>query len=178
MVDDSFAIKLIRSQRRTLGLEINDDTGLLVRAPYCMRERDIHKFIQEKRFWILKQQAKLRECRQVFLPIIPISKVVALHKIRQRVKHYAGLLGIKYGKVRITRSRKRWGSCGKKSNLNFSIGLASVPPEVIDYVVVHELTHILVKDHSAKFWAQVATFFPDYKTCRKWLRENGHILGS
>jgi len=177
MVEKSFAIKLIRSPRRTLGLEVSDDTSLLVRAPFRMRERDIHKFIEEKRFWILKQQAKLRERRQVILPVIPISKAAALHKIRQRVEHYAGLLGIKYGKVRITRARKRWGSCGKMDSLNFNISLAGAPPEVIDYVVLHELTHILINDHSAKFWAQVKSFYPDYKTCRKWLRENGHALG-
>ena len=176
MIDDSFAIKLIRSPRRTLGLEINDETSLLVRAPIRMHERDINKFIEEKRFWILKQQTKLRERRKISFPVIPVSKAAAFAIVRQRVEHYAGIFNIKYGRVRITRARKRWGSCGKDGSLNFSITLAGAPPEVIDYVVVHELTHILVKDHSRKFWDKVRVFYPAYRECRKWLRENGHIL--
>ena len=78
--------------------------------------------------------------------------------------------------VSITDARQRWGSCSHKCGLNFSWRLIQAPPDIIDYVVVHELVHISQPDHSKQFWAKVQKILPDYKQRRKWLRENDQLL--
>ena len=80
---------------------------------------------------------------------------------------------LKYDKIIITGAMKRWGSCSSKGNLNFAWRLVMAPIDIIDYVVVHELSHIVHRNHSKRFWEQVETIFPDYKIKRKWLKEYG-----
>lgn len=96
--------------------------------------------------------------------------------ILERVKLYSSIAGIAYNKFNISDARTRWGSCSAKGNMNFSWRLIMAPLRVIDYVVVHELAHQEVKNHSRKFWDKVKAIFPDYEQCRRWLKENGHLL--
>jgi hypothetical protein len=96
--------------------------------------------------------------------------------ISERVKLYAARHGFKYRKIRITSARTRWGSCSSMGNLNFTWRLVMAPPEVIDYVVVHELAHLQVNNHSKEFWNQVGCIMPDYKKRLRWLKENGQKL--
>ena len=78
--------------------------------------------------------------------------------------------------IRVTDARQRWGSCTHKGGLNFSWRLIQAPPDIVDYVVVHELVHISQPDHSRKFWNKVREILPDYERRRKWLRENERLL--
>jgi hypothetical protein len=78
--------------------------------------------------------------------------------------------------IRITDARKRWGSCTHKGGLNFSWRLIQAPPEIIDYVVAHELVHLGQPDHSKKFWGKVGKIMPDYECRRKWLHDNERLL--
>ena len=98
--------------------------------------------------------------------------------ISERVKLYAAKHGFKYRKIRITSARTRWGSCSSMGNLNFTWRLVMAPPDVIDYVVVHELAHLRVNNHSKEYWNQVERILPDYKRRRRWLKENGQKLTS
>jgi len=91
-----------------------------------------------------------------------------------RVDFYSGMLKLTSGSVRITSAESRWGSCSGANNLSFSFRLIMAPPEVVDYVVVHELMHIREKNHSSKFWALVIEVIPDYKKHRRWLRDHQH----
>lgn len=100
----------------------------------------------------------------------------ALRVIPERVQFYAPVVGVTYGRITIRNQRTRWGSCSAKGNLNFNCLLMKAPPEVLDYVVVHELCHRLEMNHSPRFWAQVERVLPDYKVSRKWLREHGNEL--
>jgi len=94
----------------------------------------------------------------------------------ERVRHYSALHGFSPGQVKITSARTRWGSCSSNGTLNFTWRLVMAPLEVIDYVVLHELAHLRVKNHSKKFWSVVASICPQYTSHRKWLRENGESL--
>ncbi|HOY56404.1 MAG TPA: SprT family zinc-dependent metalloprotease [bacterium] len=100
----------------------------------------------------------------------------ALEIITDRAKFYSQLTGWKYKTIKITGAVKRWGSCGPSGSINFSWRLAMAPLAVIDYVVLHELAHVVEKNHAAKFWQQVKRFMPDYKIRQKWLKENGKLL--
>jgi predicted metal-dependent hydrolase len=95
------------------------------------------------------------------------------HKyISERVDFFSLMLKLQPGSLRITSAESRWGSCSEDNNLAFSFRLIMAKPEVIDYVVVHELMHIKEKNHSAKFWQLVESVMPEYKLHRRWLKDN------
>lgn len=96
--------------------------------------------------------------------------------IEKTVMRYSQILGLNPGGIRISDALCRWGSCSLNNNLSFSWRLIMAPCPVIDYVVVHELTHMKEKNHSVRFWSLVAKISPDYKQQRLWLKENGHLL--
>ena len=96
--------------------------------------------------------------------------------LSERVEYYARLYDFKVERVGITSARTRWGSCSAKGSLNFSWRLILAPLECVDYVVVHELAHTVVHNHSRQFWKKVESILPDYKERRKWLRQNGHLM--
>lgn len=93
--------------------------------------------------------------------------------IPEKVAYYARLMNVTYGRISIRKQKTRWGSCSNKGNLNFNCLLMMMPPEVLDYVIVHELSHRLEMNHSKRFWAQVEKVIPDYKTQKTWLKEHG-----
>jgi len=96
--------------------------------------------------------------------------------LKKRVEQYASQYGFQYKKVGVTSARTRWGSCSASGALNFSWRLIMAPLDVVDYVIVHELVHTQVHNHSKQFWKRVGTIMPDYEERRKWLRRNGHAL--
>lgn len=96
--------------------------------------------------------------------------------IAARAAHWAGVLGLKYNRLAVKSQRSLWGSCSRRGNLNFNWRLAAAPPEALDYVVIHELCHLLEMNHSKKFWEKVAAACPDYRARRAWLRKNGAAL--
>lgn len=100
----------------------------------------------------------------------------ALEIILPRVASYAESEGLSYRSVRINSARGRWGSCSSGGRLNFSWRLIQAPGEVVDYVVVHELAHLKHKNHSRKFWAEVAVMMPEYQMHEQWLKKNAHLL--
>lgn len=89
--------------------------------------------------------------------------------IAERLPALASRLNLQYNKVSIKSQRSRWASCSKKGNLNFNLLLAAAPPQVIDYVIIHELMHLVELDHSPRFWQLVKEVDPEYKKHREWL---------
>ena len=100
----------------------------------------------------------------------------AVRVIPERVRYYAPIIGVDYGRITIRSQKTRWGSCSSKGNLNFNCLLMLTPLEVIDSVVVHELCHRKYMNHSKDFYAEVERVFPDYQKWNKWLKENGLSL--
>ena len=96
--------------------------------------------------------------------------------LTERVEFFARKHGFKVGKIRISSARTRWGSCSSKETLSFTWRLVMAPPDVIDYIVVHELCHLKEMNHSVVFWTQVESILPDYKQHRKWLKSYGKLL--
>ena len=185
-------VKIIRSNRKTLAIQINPDLSVTVRAPMYAPQSDIERILREKEGWIQKHIEKIREQEEKkketqgesveseYLTNEEIKKLAdkALQHIPKRVSYYAKQIGVTYGKITIRNQKTRWGSCSSKGNLNFNCLLMLTPPEVIDYVVVHELCHRKEMNHSVAFWAEVEKVIPDYKEQVKWLKENGgQIIG-
>ena len=171
--------QLIRSRRRSLALIITAEAKLVVRAPLHLPAEAIDRFIRQKRGWIERQMARLA-ARPRPLVLTEEERAgwlkVAREKIIERCRYFSELTGNRPVAVKITAARSRWGSCGAKGTVNFSWRLAMAPPAVIDYVVVHELVHLVERNHSARFWRRVALVIPDHRLHRRWLRQNGHLL--
>ncbi|MDD4334097.1 MAG: SprT family zinc-dependent metalloprotease [Desulfotomaculaceae bacterium] len=103
-------------------------------------------------------------------------KSMARLLINQRIRVANNALKLRFNRVAIRGQKTRWGSCSNLGNLNFNWRLVMAPLQVIDYIVAHELLHLVEPNHSKKFWTLVESVCPDYKTCRDWLKKNGHRL--
>jgi predicted metal-dependent hydrolase len=94
----------------------------------------------------------------------------------ERVLILSGKHGFHYQKIRISSARTRWGSCSSLGTLSFTYRLVMAPPPVVDYVVLHELVHLQVRNHSKTFWNRLGKLMPDYKQRLAWLKKNGKYL--
>ncbi len=171
--------RIIKTRRKTIGLEISPDLQITVRAPYHLSDVRIREFVESKQTWILKHLAIMQD-RQAHDPIPAgiISDKELRHMteeariiIPERVKYFAKIIGVTYGQITIRHQKTRWGSCSSSGNLNFNCMLMATSPELIDYVVVHELCHRKQMNHSPLFWKEVEEILPDYRNLRSRLRE-------
>lgn len=169
--------ELRRSRRKTISMEITDDLRVLVRAPQWMRTGDVEQFVSAHEQWAAKHLAIARarqEREQRFAPsqeAVEQLKRQAAAVIPPRVAYYARLMGLHPASVKITAARKRFGSCSGRNGLCFSYQLMMYPPEAVDYVVVHELAHIVHKNHSDAFYRLIEQYLPDYRERIKMLRQ-------
>ncbi len=175
--------QVIRSRRRTVSVEITKDLTVLVRAPKRMPLYEIDRFVESNSKWISDHIAKAAEEKKRLDMTGPISeddiarmKLEAEYVIPGKVGHYADILGVTYGRITIRNQKTLWGSCTAKGNLSFNCLLMAAPDHIRDYVIVHELCHRLHMNHSREFWECVSNVIPDYKDCRKWLRNEGAVL--
>lgn len=168
-------VELIRSRRRTLGLEVTREGRVIARAPLRASAASIERFVQEHAEWIRKAQ----ERQQARLAAHPepdeAGQDVLMRRAREelppKVAYYAQRMGLQPTGITITSARTRFGSCSAKNRLCFSWRLMDYPEAAIDYVVVHELAHIMHKNHGSQFWALVEQYMPDYRARRALLRE-------
>ena len=100
----------------------------------------------------------------------------ALRVISHKAEMFAKMLQVTFANIRIKDQKTRWGSCSSKGNLNFNWRILMAPEPVCDYVVIHELCHLIHMDHSEAFWQQVKEACPGYLQYRGWLRQNGNLL--
>ena len=117
---------IIKSNRRTLSLEVKED-GLIVRSPRRATDEEINAFVAKHKRWIEKNILKIKKRKELLDGAEPLSKgdiqeltEKALNVIPDRVKHYAEINGVTYGRITIRNQRSRWGSCSAKGNLNFN----------------------------------------------------------
>lgn len=103
-------------------------------------------------------------------------KAQAKEVFQARISHYATVTGLKPNRVAIKAQKTRWGSCSGKKNLNLNWHCIKAPLEVLDYVIVHELCHLVHMNHSHAFWTLVGQVMPDYEWRKKWLKVNGSAL--
>jgi len=103
------------------------------------------------------------------------QKQARLH-LEARVNHFSRLLGIFPGEIAVGNARRRWGSCSPDNRLIFAWRLIMAPSAVIDYVVVHELCHVKIRNHSRDYWRLVEEILPGYEQQAAWLKDQGHLL--
>jgi hypothetical protein len=176
-------ITIIKSRRKTMSLKVGLDGEIIVKAPLRTPKYKINEFVENNRDWIRERiseietrKSKVKELGAFTREDIEALADKALGIIPQKVEHFAGIIGVTYGKITIRNQKTRWGSCSAKGNLNFNCLLVLMPEEIIDYVVVHELCHRKELNHSVRFWKEVGAVLPDYEERKKWLNENGRVF--
>lgn len=175
-------ITVIRSNRKTVAIQVNADLTVTVRVPRYTSRKDIERIIREKEPWIQRHIEQIKAKQEVYeametsyLTDEEIRELAdkARKYIPERVAYFAGRMGVSYGRITIRNQKTRWGSCSSKGNLNFNCLLMLTPAEIIDYVVVHELCHRKEMNHSKAFWSEVEKVLPDYREFVRWLKEEG-----
>lgn len=213
------AYQVVRSNRKSVALVIDNEANLIVRAPIQMPDATIDEFVRKKRRWINEKQQQVAVFGEKHPPVVVETgesimylgsnyaiikddvdsvevsgnellvpenfdvaaltawlKEQAMQIISERVALYANIMGVTPGTVKLSEAKARWGSCSTKNNLNFTWRLIMCPLSVIDYVVVHELSHITYKNHSPAFWARVKTVLPNYEDDQDWLKVNRKLM--
>ena len=227
--------EIIRSDRKSIGIIVDKDSNLVIRAPIKTDKEKIKEVISDKSEWILEKLEKVGEIKPAPKPkeflsgeklsylgrkyrlkvkpadidkariklyqgrfLIDYPKAFegddgkrisvirdaltewyrgkAKIKIKERVDKYREELGVKPNSIKIKNQKTRWGSCSSLDNLNFNFKIIMAPMSIVDYIVVHELAHLIYDNHSREFWQTIKSIIPDYEERREWLRINGRRL--
>lgn len=181
-MQQTYQVTIIRSDRKTLALQVLPDGQVVVRAPRAASGDAIQLFLRRNEGWIEKKLRQRQEARALSdgepftAEELRALAEQAARIIPERIAHFAPLVGVSYGRITIRSQHTRWGSCSSKGNLNFNCLLMRCPLEAVDYVVVHELCHRREMNHSARFWGLVERVLPDYRASRDWLKNEGQRL--
>ncbi len=167
--------RLVRSRRKTVALTVKRDGTLEVRAPLRLSKKWIDGFVAQKESWIQKKTTELAQKEAARRELTPEEEAGLIKRAQEYLPRRAWELsretGLVPAGVKVTGAKTRWGSCSGKNSVCLSWRLMEKPPEVIDYVIIHELCHTVHHDHSRKFWALVASFLPDYRKLRQRLSD-------
>ena len=171
-------IGMIRYQKswgKRIGITVKPD---FVRVSVPQRETimNAQKFVESKIDWIKKISSKMRIEKEIGETLPEIDREEAREILNQKLSELATKHDFDYGKVSIRRQRTRWGSCSSKGNISLNMNLLHLPDELIDYVLLHELTHTKVNDHSSRFWDALVKVCPSAKIDRKRLKGYGYCL--
>jgi len=167
---------VLRRPPRTkyLRLRISADGSLSVAAPRAYPIFLINQFISSRAQWIVTNIKKVRD-RHSLLSLnhqaseIKKYKIATRELLTDRLKYFNQYYNFSIKQISIRNQRSRWGSCSSKGNLNFNYRLCLLPPDLADYIIVHELCHLGQMNHSKQFWQLVAKTIPDYKVRKQKL---------
>ena len=172
-----FSYRVERSRRKTVTLKICPDGTVLVLAPLMYPIQDIEILLERHRLWIERHRDMVARRTAREKAVAGTAEQIeelyrqARETIPPRVAYFAQCMGVEPSGVRITSAAKRFGSCSGKNSLCFSYRVMMYPPEVIDYVIVHELAHIRYHDHSRSFYAFIESILPNYRQYEAALKE-------
>ncbi len=171
------------SRRKKIKLVVDSDLNVIIKIPSNLKRKSVIEIAENNKEWILNTKLSVKEKNKMQPEIVPLTpeEIDSLRRMARdifdvKVRHFAGIIGVDYGKITIRMQKTRWGSCSSSGNLSFNLLLMLAPDEVVDYIVVHELCHRLEMNHSKAFWANVSHIIPDYKNHIKWLKVHGNEL--
>jgi predicted metal-dependent hydrolase len=147
----------ISKRAKHLRITIKPDRTVRLTIPRGVPRKRAQQFLHSKIPWIKKHLRKLEELerteKNIQLPLIDKGK--AASTLIRRLRELADLHNFKYNKVSIRNQKTKWGSCSAKDNISLNINLTGLPTELMDYVILHELLHTRIRNHSKKFWAEL-----------------------
>lgn len=161
--------ELKRSKRKTMSIRVSPDGTVTVSVPLKTSQRAVDAFVKKNSEWIKKALLNTEERRKnaskyiIDEKDIPLYKKKAKEYLPERTRYWASIMGLSPAYVHITSAEKRYGSCNAKKGICYSYRLMAYPEDVIDYVIIHELSHLVHFNHSAAFYGLIAKHMPDYK---------------
>ena len=142
-----------------------------VTIPRRQNLKNAQKFVEQKIGWIKKHSNHMKILLQKSKELPKINKEEARVKLGKRLSELAKEHKFQYNKVSIRSQRTRWGSCSSKNNISLNMKLLHLPNQLIDYILLHELVHTRVKNHSQDFWSELETIVPNARTVDRQLRD-------
>lgn len=175
-----YSLRLSRRSRR-VRLSVHRDGRVVVSGPRRFSIRAIENFIQTKAAWITEKKEYFKSLPKPVEPFINkkdflVNKEKARQLVLDRILFFNKVYQQKFNRVLIRNQKTRWGSCSSRRNLSFNYRVALLPSRLFDYIIVHELCHLIEMNHSARFWRQVEKTIPDYNIIRQELRAQKLIL--
>jgi len=162
-------------QARRYVMRVRPDGALRVTIPRGGSQAEARRFADRHRDWAIRQRSKVLAAKR------PPEEEKALREQAQReltprLLELAALHGLTVNRVTIRGQRSRWGSCSPKGHIALNFRLMLTPPDVREYILIHELMHLKQPDHSRKFWRHVEAACPGFREAEHWLRKNGSSL--
>lgn len=177
LVVDGLVVRLTRKRIKNLNLRIHRSGGFVeVSAPTYVRDRDVERFVREKRPWIDAKLAQAAASPAAVAAEAAPEEVAAWRAVVEAcvpalVEAWEPIMGVKAGALAYRNMTSRWGSCQPSTGrICINVRLALYPPECLEYVVVHELCHLLERGHGPRFKALMDAFMPDWRARRAKLR--------
>ena len=180
-IDGIGAVCFNRSRRaRRIIISVSASKGVRVSVPWRTALQKAIEFVHIKKKWILKHLALIaqnKQRKQALGPDVQTIDTAAAGKIlAARLQHLAATHGFTCNKVSFRQQKTRWGSCSPGNNISLNIKLVLLPGEMMDYVILHELVHTRVHNHSRKFWTELDKYVKNSKAISRQLRKNEMIL--
>ena len=180
-IDGIGSVSFIRSRRaKRIIISVIPQRGVRVAIPRRSSYRQALEFVQLKKKWIQKHLAiiaQIENRKQASgVHLQTIDETDAKKRITDRLYHLAGEHGFKCDRVTIRHQKTRWGSCSPKNNISLNIKLILLPETLVDYVILHELVHTRIHNHSKKFWAELDRYIKNSRAIAKRLRKAGMML--
>jgi len=175
------SIFLERSKRaKYVSISIKPYHGVRVAVPLRVSFKEAEKVVKSKTGWIEKHLHKIQEAEQAHQKLIEnvkaIDKKTAREYLIRRLSQLSIEHGFTYNKVFIKNQKTRWGSCSDKNNINLNYNLAKLPDELIDYILLHELVHTRIKNHSKIFWDALDRITGNAKNLDRKLKDYSLLL--
>ena len=174
---DEFEVWILRKRIKNINLRVKPPDGRIeVSAPLRVDTSFVRAFVREKRDWILRQQKRIAASPQGRAAAASPDEVAQWREVVQAfvpslIAKWEPIMGVKAGKIAYRNMTSRWGSCQPSTGrICINVRLALYPPECLEYVVVHELCHLLERGHGPRFHALMDAFLPNWKAIRAKLR--------
>lgn len=162
-----------RSDRRSVSASVSEDGVLVIRTPRWVNDRYVREFIcanSARISVLLDKKSELEKFERYLATSADKLMESAMRILPERVRRYSEIMGVNPTAVKVNNAKTRFGSCSSEGSINFSYRLMAYSDNAINYVVVHELAHLLYMDHGTKFWETVEKYMPHYKAARSELR--------
>lgn len=170
---DEFEVRITRKKVKRARIRVVPPDGHIEASlPLRMPMRELEEFIRSKRRWIVRQQEALHDSPQTQAELASdeekkMWKTLVSATVPLLVEMWEPVIGVKVGKLAYCNMKSRWGSCQPATGrICINTRLALYPPECLEYVVVHEMCHLLHSGHGPRFWALVEGFLPDYRKAK------------
>lgn len=179
---EGIPITVTKKRMKNLYLRIRQEDGsVFISAPHQCSDARIRAFAKERIEWVKTYREKYMEQNKNRQQRPPLSeaeirrrKALLRAAAQKLVEKYEPLMGVEVSGITIRQMKTRWGSCNAKTHhINLNLALYEKGPECLEYVVVHEMCHILEAGHNAVFWGYVTRYYPEWKAIKKRLNEEG-----